>query len=155
MAPSSNVQIIPYYFADDVETGKRLWRAARAPNKETESSGKGKSKGKKNKKKAKKQGDLSKGHVGHVLTIAVSSDGRMLATGGLDRVIHMWDTRTRTQVDKFTGHRQAITVRPSPPIYVDFPCAIVDSILFYCIKYRDLPSDRAVRSCTVHRRTQR
>ena len=31
----------------------------------------------------------------HVLALAVSSDGRYLASGGLDRAVHLWDTRTR------------------------------------------------------------
>lgn len=33
-----------------------------------------------------------------VLTLAVSSDGRYLATGGLDRDVHLWDTRTREHI---------------------------------------------------------
>ena len=31
----------------------------------------------------------------HVLALAVSSDGRYLASGGLDQAVHLWDTRTR------------------------------------------------------------
>lgn len=33
-----------------------------------------------------------------VLALAVSSDGRYLSTGGLDRHVHIWDTRTREHV---------------------------------------------------------
>lgn len=34
----------------------------------------------------------------HILALAVSSDGRYLASGGLDRAIHLWDTRTRQHI---------------------------------------------------------
>lgn len=93
----------------DVETGKRLWRGGRAPRREVneKKASKGKGRGKKGKQQMKS--DKSKGHVGHVLAIAVSSDGRMLATGGDDRLVHLWDTRTNTQIDTFSGHRQAVT----------------------------------------------
>lgn len=34
----------------------------------------------------------------HILALAVSSDGRYLATGGLDRHVHLWDVRTREHI---------------------------------------------------------
>lgn len=37
-------------------------------------------------------------HSKHVLALAVSSDGRYLATGGLDRHIHLWDTQSREHI---------------------------------------------------------
>lgn len=45
----------------------------------------------------------------NVLTLAVSSDGRYLATGGLDRHVHLWDTRTREHIQAFHGHRGPIS----------------------------------------------
>ncbi|KAL0290327.1 UNVERIFIED_CONTAM: U3 snoRNP-associated protein-like [Sesamum calycinum] len=37
-------------------------------------------------------------HSKHVLALAVSSDGRYLASGGLDRYVHLWDIRTRKHI---------------------------------------------------------
>ncbi|PKA57006.1 Guanine nucleotide-binding protein subunit beta-like protein C [Apostasia shenzhenica] len=45
----------------------------------------------------------------HVLALAVSSDGRYLATGGLDRHVHLWDTRTREHIQAFHGHKGPVS----------------------------------------------
>lgn len=43
------------------------------------------------------QGRATK-HSKHILALAVSSDGRYLASGGHDRHVHLWDTRTRGHI---------------------------------------------------------
>lgn len=37
-------------------------------------------------------------HSKQVSSLAVSTDGRYLASGGLDRHVHLWDTRTREHI---------------------------------------------------------
>src|SRR5205085_2028026 len=36
------------------------------------------------------------GHLGELLTVAVSRDGRLALTGGKDRTVHLWEIATRT-----------------------------------------------------------
>ncbi|XP_048323332.2 U3 snoRNP-associated protein-like EMB2271 [Ziziphus jujuba] len=54
------------------------------------------------------QGRATK-HSKQVLALAVSSDGRYLASGGLDRHVHIWDTRTREHIQAFPGHRGPVS----------------------------------------------
>ncbi|KAL2927457.1 hypothetical protein RDABS01_019788 [Bienertia sinuspersici] len=48
-------------------------------------------------------------HSKSILALAVSSDGRFLATGGLDRHVHLWDTRTREHIQALPGHRGPVS----------------------------------------------
>lgn len=48
-------------------------------------------------------------HSKQVSSLAVSTDGRYLASGGLDRHVHLWDTRTREHIQAFPGHRGPVS----------------------------------------------
>ncbi|XP_074269520.1 U3 snoRNP-associated protein-like EMB2271 [Silene latifolia] len=52
---------------------------------------------------------LGKKHSKQVLALAASSDGRYLATGGVDRHIHLWDTRAREHIKAFSGHKKLVS----------------------------------------------
>jgi len=50
-----------------------------------------------------------KGHCNCILALAVSSDGALLASGDMDRVIHIWDTQTMSRIHTFRGHRDSVS----------------------------------------------
>jgi len=54
-------------------------------------------------------GDMD-GHTDQVLALALSSDGKYLASGGKDRKVGVWDAELGNWVKGFTGHRDTISV---------------------------------------------
>jgi len=50
------------------------------------------------------------GHIDDVLSMALTSDGKFLATGGTDKRICVWQTSTMTLLKTFTQHRGPIMV---------------------------------------------
>ena len=86
--------------AFDVETQKKLHtfkgvmqsRAVRGPNKQKFSGA-----------------DKTCGHVGNVLAIALNEDGNLVASGGEDKVVRLWDLRTNTQIKALLGHRDKVS----------------------------------------------
>ncbi|KFR02825.1 U3 small nucleolar RNA-interacting protein 2, partial [Opisthocomus hoazin] len=49
------------------------------------------------------------GHASHVLCMAISSDGKYLATGDRNKLIMTWDAATCKRLHIFTGHRDAVS----------------------------------------------
>ncbi|XP_074952331.1 U3 small nucleolar RNA-interacting protein 2-like isoform X5 [Phalacrocorax aristotelis] len=49
------------------------------------------------------------GHASHVLCMAISLDGKYLATGDRNKLIMVWDTATCKRLHIFTGHRDAVS----------------------------------------------
>lgn len=56
-----------------------------------------------------KKGSKTKGHTNQILCIAVSFDGKYVATGGLDKTIQIWDGHKNIHLGTFTQHRDAVT----------------------------------------------
>ncbi|MCJ1394750.1 pre-rRNA processing protein [Xylographa bjoerkii] len=48
-------------------------------------------------------------HTAHILTVAASSDGRFVATGGADKRLIIWSAADLTPLRVFTQHRDAVT----------------------------------------------
>ena len=80
---------------------------------------------KKKSSKGKQQANPD-GHTDEIWTLALSSDGKYLASGGKDRVIGVWDVENAdgiSWVKGFTGHRDSISVSPptvSPCVPAEF-----------------------------------
>ena len=49
------------------------------------------------------------GHFDEIMAVDLSRDQKLLATGGKDRILRIWNTSTRTLVAKFKGHVDTIT----------------------------------------------
>ncbi|GJP71943.1 hypothetical protein CLOP_g2728 [Closterium sp. NIES-67] len=62
----------------------------------------------------------------HLLSVSVSDDGRYLAAGGHDRMVHLWDARTRAHVKSFSGHRGAVLSLSFRPGSLDLFSASAD-----------------------------
>ena len=52
----------------------------------------------------KKEQDLSRSWSSHIVTMAFSRDGKVLATGGYDQAVRLWDGRTRQELGRLPGH---------------------------------------------------
>ena len=50
------------------------------------------------------------GHTDNILSMAISGDGKFLATGGNDKRICVWNTSTMTHLKLFTQHRGPVIV---------------------------------------------
>jgi len=57
----------------------------------------------------KGQQSYHEGHCNTILALAVSSDSKYLASGDMDKLIHIWDTLTMKRVYTFKGHRDAVS----------------------------------------------
>ena len=64
------------------------------------------------------------GHTENVGCLAFHPDGKLLASGSLDKRVKVWDATTGTEVASFDGERQSY--QQSPP-RACAPAAIVDS----------------------------
>uniref|UniRef100_A0A667X004 U3 small nucleolar RNA-interacting protein 2 n=1 Tax=Myripristis murdjan TaxID=586833 RepID=A0A667X004_9TELE len=53
--------------------------------------------------------DRHVGHTAHVLCMAISSDGKYLATGDMNKLIMIWEAETCKHLYKFTGHRGPVS----------------------------------------------
>ena len=51
------------------------------------------------------------GHTNHVLSLAISSDGKYLASGGADKKINIWSVKEDKLLKCFTQHKDSVSVR--------------------------------------------
>lgn len=89
----------------DMITGKRVSTCPKLRKPSSQGNGKGKG-----------RAETVEGHTDEILSIAVSSDGRWLVSGGKDRKVVVWDARQMKWVKTFTGHKDGVTVSPPPPV---------------------------------------
>ncbi|KAG0432311.1 hypothetical protein HPB47_020956 [Ixodes persulcatus] len=61
------------------------------------------------KKAATSDQEMPLAHTGHVLALAVSSDGSFLASGCQNKVVFIWNPATMNRLHTFQGHRGSVT----------------------------------------------
>ncbi|XP_037535279.1 U3 small nucleolar RNA-interacting protein 2 isoform X2 [Nematolebias whitei] len=49
------------------------------------------------------------GHTAHILCMTISSDGKYLATGDMNKLIMIWEAETCKHLYKFTGHKGPVS----------------------------------------------
>ncbi|XP_019957203.1 U3 small nucleolar RNA-interacting protein 2 isoform X1 [Paralichthys olivaceus] len=53
--------------------------------------------------------DRHVGHTAHILCMTISSDGKYLATGDMNKLIMIWEAETCKHLYKFTGHKGPVS----------------------------------------------
>ncbi|KAG7494377.1 U3 small nucleolar RNA-interacting protein 2 isoform X1 [Solea senegalensis] len=53
--------------------------------------------------------DRHVGHTAHILCMTISSDGKYLATGDMNKLIMIWEAETCQHLYKFTGHKGPVS----------------------------------------------
>ncbi|XP_038128914.1 U3 small nucleolar RNA-interacting protein 2 isoform X1 [Cyprinodon tularosa] len=53
--------------------------------------------------------DRHVGHTAHILCMSLSSDGKYLATGDMNKLIMIWEAETCKHLYKFTGHKGPVS----------------------------------------------
>nr|XP_057937633.1 U3 small nucleolar RNA-interacting protein 2 isoform X2 [Doryrhamphus excisus] len=53
--------------------------------------------------------DRHVGHTAHILCMSITSDGKYLATGDMNKLIMIWEAETCKYVYKFTGHKGPVS----------------------------------------------
>jgi ribosomal RNA-processing protein 9 len=49
------------------------------------------------------------GHTAHILSLAISSDNKFLASGCVNKIIHIWNPETMQLIHTFRGHRGPVS----------------------------------------------
>ena len=104
----------------DLSSGKQVnaFRKIRLDGGTTEGKGKGKQKASLD----------SPGHTDEILALAVSDDGKYLASGGKDRKLVVWDLEKSQWLRNFGGHKDTISVSLVIPSSFDVLLTLHDSV---------------------------
>lgn len=60
------------------------------------------------------------GHIDEILALAISGDGKYLASGGKDRKLGIWDVESGAWVKGFAGHKDSISVSDFGKLLINY-----------------------------------